>query len=287
MIEILDELGKHLVIRDKEGEWARYVYGTTGIWKPYLHPVLAPNGTVLTENAPVDHRNHHGIWFGYARAGDMDWWQERSGFGRIRHREFEGLQKENSAQFSETSEWVNSDSAVRLVDRRIFTFSQAPNGSRLIDINYEMLPSGRPVCLYPTKEAGLPMVRVADALDAKDGGQIINSENQHKEAGTYGKRARWLAVSGKSGKREAGIALMDHPENPDHPTYWFVRDYGAFAPNNPLFTDEITISPERALRYRYRIVAFDGPADPEELNRVFDEYADSKQRSKVEIQDSP
>ncbi len=280
MIDIIDEPGKHLVVRDKEGEWARYVYGT-GIWKPYLHPVLAPNGTVLTENAPVDHRNHHGIWFGYARTDDMDWWQERSNFGRIRHREFESLQKGNFAQFCEICEWITSDSTIRLADRRGFSFSKASNGSRLIDINYEMLPSGRPVCLYPTKEAGLPMIRVADALDAKDGGLIVNSENQHKEAETYGKAARWLAMYGKSGKREAGIALMDHPDNPDHPARWFVRDYGAFAPNNPLFSDEMILSPEKALQLRYRIVAFDGPADSVELNRIFEEFAGSSDQTKA------
>jgi hypothetical protein len=73
-----------------------------------------------------------------------------------------------------------------------------------------------------------------------------------------------------------GIAVFDHPENPDHPTTWFTRDYGPFSPNYGFFRDEpIVIAPGAPLRLRYRIYTHTGDVKEARVAQVWEAYRDS------------
>ena len=50
-------------------------------------------------------------------------------------------------------------------------------------------------------------------------------------AAIWGKRATWVDYTADLGGESLGVAIMDHPQNPRHPTYWHARDYGLFALN--------------------------------------------------------
>ena len=43
--------------------------------------------------------------------------------------------------------------------------------------------------------------------------------------------AGWCKVYGKMGNDSISIAIIDHPENPNYPTFWHARGYGLFAAN--------------------------------------------------------
>ena len=106
--------------------------------------------------------------------------------------------------------------------------------------------------------------------DKKPGeGVIVNSTGAKGAANTWGKAAAWVDYSGPIGDKIYGIAIFDHPENPKHPTYWHVRDYGLFAANpfgeHDFYADEtrdgsLTIQPGESLRFRYRVVIHPGDA---------------------------
>jgi len=73
--------------------------------KPFLYPVNAPNGTIVTRGFPmeprekerVDHPHQVGLWFNYGDVSGFDFWnnsyavpkEEKSHFGRIIHRAIE------------------------------------------------------------------------------------------------------------------------------------------------------------------------------------------------------
>lgn len=276
MVEILEE-AEQLIVRIGGQEYARYWFGPSR-WKPYLHPLRAANGLSLLADAPTDHRHHHGLWIGHGRVDDADFWLERHNSGRILHRKFENLTSQGDmATFTQLCDWVAHDGTVRLHDTRTFTFYDTPPEARIFDLEITLrAPSQTTVTLYPTNEAGLPHLRVAEGISVKTGGTITNSEGQKNERETYRQRARWVDYSGKLGRLACGIAVFDHPQNPDFPTPWFTRDYGPFAPNFLLFQeDPLTIAPRRPLRLKYRVYTHVGDVSEGRVQEAWQAFADT------------
>ena|SRR5579871_1130939 len=260
MVEILEENGL-LVVRIGGQEYTRYQYGPPR-WKPYLYPLRAANGLSLLAEAPTDHRHHHGIWVGHGRVDDNDFWLERHNSGKIVHRKFEGITSGEIGRFTASSEWVAPDGSIPLNDTRTFTFYDDPPESRRFDLELTLRAAGAAtVTLFPTNEAGLPHIRVAEGLTVRTGGTLTNAEGKKNERETYRQRSPWMDCSGKLGRLNCGIAVFDHPQNPDFPTPWFTRDYGPFSPNYGFFQeDPILIAPRKPLRLRYRFFTHSGDA---------------------------
>jgi len=54
---------------------------------------------------------------------------------------------------------------------------------------------------------------------------------QTGEKETWGKPAKWCDESGMIDGKPYGVAILDHPNNPRHPSTWHVRAYGLIAAN--------------------------------------------------------
>src|SRR5262249_19573147 len=159
-------------------------------------------------------------WVGHGRVDEGDFWLERHNSGKIVHARFaEIVSGKKEARFTAENDWIAPDGTVMLKDARTFTFTADPPEARPFDFEIALQASGEnPVTLYPTNEAGLPHIRVADGLSVKTGGTLNNAEGKTNERGTYRQRSPWLDCSGKLGRLICGIAVFDHPNNPDHPT---------------------------------------------------------------------
>ena len=75
---------------------------------------------------------------------------------------------------------------------------------------------------------GMIGVRMAKTLGVHDGGgRIRNSEGSVNEKAIFWTRTRWVDYSGaiENGVLE-GVALFDHPANPNHPSHFHVRNDG-------------------------------------------------------------
>jgi hypothetical protein len=284
MVEIHEENGQ-LVIRIGGQEYARYAFASPR-WKPYLYPLRAANGLSLLADAPTDHRHHHGLWVGHGRVDDVDFWLERHNSGRIVHRKFENQTSGNgNGGFTEQCDWQAPNGDLCLTDTRTFTFYDTPPEARIFDFELVLrAPSQTTVTLYPTNEAGLPHLRVAEGLAVKTGGTLTNAEDKKNERGTYRQRSPWLDCSGKLGRLTCGIAVFDHPQNPDFPTPWFTRDYGPFSPNFGLFQDDpIVLAPRKPLRLRYRIYTHTGDVTEGRVQEAWEAYAASEGTSELAI----
>ena len=128
-------------------------------------------------------------------------------------------------------------------------------------------------------------VRLAETmrLKGKTGhGHIINSAGI-KDDDTWGKRADWCDYSGPIDGQVVGIAIFDHPENPRHPTWWHVRDYGLFAAN-PFGQHDfeklaeqnaraMKIPAGQSVTFRYRFYLHPGDAAQAGIADKYAEYA--------------
>lgn len=276
MVEISEE-NAQLIIRIGGQEYTRYNFGPSR-WKPSLYPLRAANGLSLLADAPTDHRHHHGFWVGHGRVDDCDFWLERHNSGKIVHKSFEAIESgAERGSFTAKNDWVAPDGEVALRDTRTFTFYNQPTEARAFDFEIVVAAPGEAhVTLHPTNEAGIPHIRVAEGLTVKTGGTLTNAEGKINERGTYKQRSVWMDCSGKLGRQSCGIAVFDHPGNPEHPTPWFTRDYGPFSPNYGFFQeDPIVIAPEKPLRLRYRVYTHSGNVEEGNVAEAWNDYLKS------------
>jgi hypothetical protein len=64
------------------------------------------------------------------------------------------------------------------------------------------------------------------------------------------------------GADSVSIAIIDHPKNPNYPTFWHARGYGLFAANplgEKIFTNgksekNLTLKKGESVTFKYRIV---------------------------------
>ena len=128
-----------------------------------------------------------------------------------------------------------------------------PGGTR-IDVDAEHLDAIRAVVAETMR------------VEAKQGGQIVNSEGQRDDK-AWARRAAWVDYHGPLDGETVGIAILNHPSSFRYPTYWHVRTYGLFAAN-PFGVRDFTrapgadgsyeIAPGKSLTLRYRVLLHRG-----------------------------
>lgn len=87
----------------------------------------------------------------------------------------------------------------------------------------------------------------------------------------------------KIGNDSVSVTIIDHPKNPNYPTFWHARGYGLFAANplaEKVFTNgksekNLTLKKGESVSFRYRIVIDNGDKtiSPEQLNKAADDFA--------------
>jgi hypothetical protein len=171
--------------------------------------------------------------------------------------------------------WSRPGAPSPLRDRRRITFSAPAAGLRQIDFEIE-LEALIDVVIAKTNHSLLG-IRLDPDLAPVSGGTMVDSEGRSGEAGTFAKAAPWLAAVGSRGVGVSeGLALLQHPSNPDAPAPWFTRDYGFLSPT-PMYwpADGVATRLSRGSRLtlRYRILIFSGDVSTADVAGRYRAYA--------------
>ncbi|MDQ6708300.1 MAG: PmoA family protein [Acidobacteriota bacterium] len=276
-------------------------YGPS-VYKPYLHPLRAATGTIVTRHFPMetvqgdstDHPHHRGLWFGHGDVNGFDFWsadpfyKDNPQIGRIVVKSIDRLKSGAEAGSADaTLEWREPTGKPLLAEKRGMVFHAGKD--REIDFDF-ILTALVPVTFGDTKEGTFAM-RLAAGLEypQKKGpaspvrtGTMVNSEGGKGEAQCWGKRANWMDYYGELEGENVGIAIFDHPGNPRHPTYWHTRAYGLFAANIFGLRDftgdknangSLTLKTGETLRFRYRVIIHPGDVDTAGIAERYEDYA--------------
>ena len=289
-----------------------YLYPST-LHKPVLFPIRAASGAIVTRGYPLeprageraDHPHHVGHWFNYGDVNGYDFWghsdetpaKNKPKMGTIVHKGISQITTgEERGVLAVRADWNIPDGSTLLREETIFTFSGAPR-RRVIDRTTTWTATDKPVTFADTKE-GAFAIRVARALDhaskraetsanaagAKDTaarvdnsgvtGNYIAPDGKTGEA-VWGTRQPWMGLTGTIDGNPVTLAILDHPSNHGHPTYWHARGYGLFAAN-PLGRQgydpkqpptSLTLEPGKAVTFRHRILVLDDTRGVEDLKR--------------------
>jgi hypothetical protein len=294
-----------------------YLWPTT-IKKPVLYPLRSAKGTELTRGFPlspregerVDHPHHVGMWLNYGAVNGVDFWNnsdaikpdQAAKYGTIVHTAIADVKSgAGRGELNVTADWMLNDKSVILKEDTRYIF-HAKSNVRVIDRITTITATDKPVTFGESKE-GVLGIRVRRQLeepstkpevftDAKgnptpvpamnnDGvnGVYLTSEGK-KGAEAWGTRARWCALSGKVDDEPVTIVIFDHPNNPNHPTYWHARGYGLFAANglggkefNKAEAERSrTIQPGESLKFVYRVLILSGEPEVRNLNIRYTEF---------------
>jgi len=235
-------------------ELTRYHFGP-GLHRSFLFPVIGPLGRSLTRmghpHDPESHSHHNSVWISHHDIDVTNFWSD-SGKGRIRHKRIVNYEDANEqAYLVAENEWVRDDGKVLLIETRRVTAFGLPDSEWLLTIDMEFKAKDRTITLGKTP-FGMIGVRMAKTIGVNDGGGTIrNSEGAVNEKEVFWKRAKWVDYSGAitNGKLE-GITLFDHPDNPNFPSHFHVRNDGWMGASLT-FDGPREIQPDKPLRLRY------------------------------------
>ena len=287
--------------------------------KPVLYPVHAADEKVVTRGFPLnpqpgdptDHPHHIGIWFTYENVNGLDFWNnsyaipedKKHLYGWIRTDRIISTSGGKKGTIVYHANWTDQQKNILLEETTELTFSGTEH-LRIID-RKTTLKADTLVNFNDAKD-GLYGMRLAHALQIPDNkdkefkddkgnvtivkgatdlianGNYLTSEGKTGDD-AWSTRGRWCKVYGKMGNDSISIAIIDHPGNPNYPTFWHARGYGLFAANplgEKIFTNgnsskNLLLKKGESVTFRYRIVidANNKTLRVEELNKLADDFA--------------
>jgi hypothetical protein len=262
--------------------------------KPFFQPLRSPSHTVITRSFPLekvegetsDHVWQRGLLLAHGDINGVDFWRElgRDKTGRT-------ICTAPVTKAGKTLGTLRAD--CQLVPPtggplgtviQSYGFQCAP-GRCFIDVTVTVAADkGVPLKMGDTEE-GTMALRLADEFREDHGASLTNSEGLSGTSNIWGKRARWVDYSTKIKGELVGAAILDHPSNPKHPTYWHARGYGLLSANpfgeHDFLKDKtrdgsITIPAGDKLTFRYRVVIHAGSAESAGIEQLYAAFAHSK-----------
>lgn len=273
-----------------------FYYSGADVPKPYLHPLNTASGKRITRMYPMenipgethDHKHHRGLWYTHGDVNGIDFWMNEKDYkkpgGIIELGKLEKVQGgKKQGQIISTHLWKTPQGGPVLEERRIMTF-HAGKDNRVVDFDVTFTAQADSVKFGDTKE-GFFAIRLRDELTEKKGATLVNAAGAKGMKQVWGKASPWNDYFGNLEGETVGVAILDHPSNPKHPTYWHSRDYGLFAANafgeHDFFNDKtrdgsMTLKKGENLRFRYRVVIHSGDTASAGIAKAFTEYAKTK-----------
>jgi hypothetical protein len=318
-----DETKKQVDVFVGEDLFTSYMYTRQipDLLKTVLYPINTAKGHMITRGYPlfarpgerVDHPHQVGHWLTYGDVNGLDFWNNSAAvkgealerMGTIKHRNIKQMQDGKGSGILEVmADWLKPDGAVILEENTRFVF-QAGSDIRIIDRTTKLTAVNEDVSFKDNKE-GMIGIRVTRALEHPSDKPVVLSDahgkstevpvmNNEGVTGKYltsegvkgmdawGKRAKWVALSGIVEGEMVSLVILDHPENVGHPTYWHARGYGLFAAN-PLGQEVFSKGKEglgfslkkgESVTFRFQIVVISGETTSEKIEELYQKFVSS------------
>lgn len=237
--------------------------------RAFIHPISVPDGRgILTEDLPGHHPWQRGLYTGFNLVNGIGFWREQPGDGGFNARLVGTPRSEGeTASWTVASKWTHPDSTLMLTETQDWQLT-ANDRNYVLDLEWS-LAAAIDVEIGQFMAGGL-FLRMPFA--ARRGASALNSEGLKNLEGEK-QRARWVAVSMPLIGRDdgAGMAILDHPGNPDHPVTWRIDNEYGISPSR-VIAGSWKIPRGETERYRFRILAFCGGIVPTDIEAFWDAF---------------
>lgn len=243
----------------------------------YLHPLYLPDGTVVTENAPVDHPHHRGVFWAWHQIlidGESvaDGWMLKDLIIDVKSVEFkqidQGIGRLETISLWQSSAWKNGREAF-LRETTNFTFyPQSGNYWRIrIDIELKSLADNLQLGGSDDEKGyGGFSVRMRLPDDIRFIGEHgeVGPQTTAVEGGNYMNMTGSIGENGDTG----GIMIYAHPEMRSSPQTWILRKKASM--QNAVFPgrNPIDLQKDVPLKLSYTLIVYSGKIN---VKRVLEE----------------
>lgn len=240
--------------------------------RPFIHPIVAPDGNgILTEYRPDHHTHQTGLYWGLKRVNERDFFAQCCKPGKVGY-----YQKVSANVIQEVGEEVRWQTVYALLNEEgntILTethnWSMREEGNKyLIDLVWEG-NAKRDVTVGEFYVGGL-FLRMLWYEDIN--GEVVNASGQ-RNLEAEGQRSIWADVGIQVDGRDdlAHIAMFDHPDNNGFPIPWRVDHQLGVGPSRQIMGDWSLDEGQTEIT-RYRLVVYTGELEPNHLTKLWTEF---------------
>ncbi len=251
----------------------------------YIHPLYGLDGEVMTQDYPIDHRHHRGVFWSWpdSTLGNKraDIWL-LDGIRSVHAEWIEKKTEDNKVIIASKNHWVfddDPDNPVMQEEVRIIVHP-ATEQSRAIDFELSFTNLAEDVftirgaltdnkgyggfCLRP--DATRKPFQFTSAL-GKQEPEVDNTEDDYPTP--------WVDISfatEKDGNTVSGMATFQHPGNMDYPhPKWILRHYGFLGQSWP-HVKGYELQPGASVTMRYRLFIHRNDAETADVAGAFEKY---------------
>lgn len=249
------------------------------IFNNYLHPLMSLNGDTLTEEFPIDHLHHRGVFWAWHQIyvnnkQVADGWEMNNLETEVM--EIETSTDNNLGNLNIETVWKSKlfkDNKPFVEEHTSITVHQLTNDIRKIDFNISL-------------KAIVPNVQIGGSDDAKGYGGLsvrlklpedltFTSPNGSVKAQTLQLDAgAWMNLSGSFVKDSpaSGITILCHPTTPNYPQPWILRSKTSM--QNIVYPgrNKVTLPTDEAIVLRYRMIVHNDQLDETEIAKLQLDY---------------
>jgi hypothetical protein len=223
----------------------------------YLHPLYAPDGTVLTDDFPKDHYHHRGLSWMWpvvlVEGKRLNLWE----IAGIRQRFVRWIARDTTGQkarLAVENGWFLDDNRQVVRETVEIAVEPARDGKRVLELVLRFEALGAPIAIAGTpdqkKGYGGLSLRFAPRTDT-----VLTTDAGREAADTNLIPHPWAELTGIFQGRRAGIRIDIDPANPAFPNGWCLRYYGFLGVNFPGL-EPFRVQPGRPLVLKYRVTLF-------------------------------
>jgi hypothetical protein len=234
----------------------------------YIHPLYGLDGEVLSDDFPVDHYHHRGLFWAWPHVGvggkDLDLWMLH-GIEQRFERWLTRQDGDTVAVLGVENGWYVGPQKV-MQERIWLRVYPASDEAQAVDLVGCWEPTRGPITLGGAegKSYGGLTLRFAPRTDT-----VITTPRGNGADDLAMVRLPWADLTGRfaGASRPSGAAIVIAPEHPDFPPMWLTRHYGALCVGWP-GVEPGTLEPGRPVSCRYRVWVHRGQANARKLEDV-------------------
>ncbi len=238
-------------------------------FRPYLHPIVAPDGNgVLTEYSPGHHKHQTGLYWGFTRVNGRDYFHhpDSTYWQRVSAKVLEASGPE--VRWQTVYNLLDSTGHAVLTETQTWSMREQ-DGKFLLDLEWAG-EAQTDVTIGKYDYGGL-FLRMPWHEGIK--GEVVNAARQRNEK-AEGQRAMWVDVGMQVAGRNdlAHIAIFDHPDNKGFPQTWRVDGQLGIGPARAR-NASWTIPKGSTEVIRHEVVVYTGPLNDVELTNTWGAFS--------------
>ena len=283
-----------LSVYRKEGKEPVLVQNATEGMRPYLHPIMTPDGKAsLTEYSPGHHKHQTGLYWGFTRVNGTGapkdtlkkWFYNRNKPQRIKDmigRDFfhfngeshwkrigmEVVEAEGEEVKWKTVYHMLDEAGDPILEETMNWSLKEQDDKFLIGLIWE----GKALEDFKVNEFSYGGLFLRMPWRKDIAGKAINNARQQNQQ-AEGQKSMWVDVGMEiEGLEDWGhITLMDNPQNKAFPTPWRVDGQLGVGPT-PAIAGDWEIPKGQTETFRYQLLAYSGEMNDLEIQKIWDEY---------------